>query len=95
VSEANYLNVVLCIYSENSVWLDDRFSVPTGKMNRSFHFTTAFRLAPGLIQPPIQWLPGALSPETKRSGREANRLLLSCAKAKNTLSYNFTHYTSS
>jgi hypothetical protein len=37
-----------------------------------FHYTTAFRTALGPTQPPIQWLPGALSLGVKRPGREAD-----------------------
>jgi hypothetical protein len=37
----------------------------------NFLFTTASRLALGLTQPPIQWVPVALSLGVKRSGHEA------------------------
>jgi hypothetical protein len=37
-----------------------------------FLFTTAFRSALGPNQPPIQWVPGALSLWVKRPGREAD-----------------------
>jgi hypothetical protein len=36
-----------------------------------FLFTTASRMALGPIQPPIQWVPGALSLEIKWPGHEA------------------------
>jgi hypothetical protein len=36
-----------------------------------FLFTIAFRTALRPTQPPIQWVPGALSLDVKRSGREA------------------------
>jgi hypothetical protein len=51
--------------------LDDRgFRVrfPAGSGN--FFFTTASRTALGPTQPPIQWIPGALSLGVKRPGRE-------------------------
>jgi hypothetical protein len=42
----------------------------------SFLFSTAFRPALGPMQPPIQWIPGALSLVVKRPGREADHSLL-------------------
>jgi hypothetical protein len=44
---------------------------------------------PGLgpIQPPIQWVPGALSPWVKRSVREADHSPPSSAEVKNAWSY--------
>jgi hypothetical protein len=53
--------------------LDDwgsRVRFPTGA--GIFLFTTASRTALGPTQPPIQWLPGALSLGVKRPGREAD-----------------------
>jgi hypothetical protein len=53
--------------------LDDRGSrvrFPAGA--GIFLFTTASRTALGPTQPPVQWLPGALSLGVKRPGREAN-----------------------
>jgi hypothetical protein len=37
-----------------------------------FLFTTASRTVPGPTQPPIQWVPGALSLGVKQQGREAD-----------------------
>jgi hypothetical protein len=56
-----------------SYGLDDRgsrvrFSAGDGK----FLFTTASITALVLTQPPIQWLPGAISLEINRRGREAD-----------------------
>jgi hypothetical protein len=51
--------------------LDDRgvgVRVPVG----SRIFSTSSRPALGPTQPPIQWVPGALSPSVKRPGREAD-----------------------
>jgi hypothetical protein len=47
-----------------------------------FLFTTASRTALGPTQPPIQWVPGALSLEVKRPGREADHSPLSRAEVK-------------
>jgi hypothetical protein len=49
--------------------LDGRGWIPgRGKI---FLFSTASRPVLGPTQPPIQWVPGTLSPGVKRSGREA------------------------
>jgi hypothetical protein len=51
--------------------LDDRGSrVRFRRVLRIFLFSTASRPAMGPTQPPFQWVPGALSPEIKRSVRE-------------------------
>jgi hypothetical protein len=47
-----------------------------------FFFTTASRKAVGPTQPPIQWVPGALSLGIKRLGRETDHLPLSSAEIK-------------
>jgi hypothetical protein len=47
-----------------------------------FLFTTASRTALGPTQPPIQWVPGALSLGVKRSGREADHSPPSSAEVK-------------
>jgi hypothetical protein len=49
-----------------------------------FLFTTAFRPALGLTQPPVQWVQGALSLGVKRPGREADH---SPPSSANTLSW--------
>jgi hypothetical protein len=41
-----------------------------------------FRTALGPTQPPIQWVPGALSPRVKRAGRKADHWPPSSAEAK-------------
>jgi hypothetical protein len=48
-----------------------------------FLFTTASRPALGPTQPPIQWVPGALSLGVKRLGREADHSPPSSAEVKN------------
>jgi hypothetical protein len=47
-----------------------------------FLFTTTFRLALGPTQPPIQWVPRALSLGVKRQGREAGHSPSSSAEVK-------------
>jgi hypothetical protein len=42
------------------------------RWGKNFLFSTASRPAVGPTQPPIQWLPGALSTGIKRPGREAD-----------------------
>jgi hypothetical protein len=41
-------------------------------------------------QPPIQWVPGTLSPGVKRPGREADHLPPTSAEVKNTWMYTST-----
>jgi hypothetical protein len=55
-----------------------------------FLFTTASRTALGPTQPPIQWIPGALSLGIKRPGREADHSPPSSAEVKNAWSYTST-----
>jgi hypothetical protein len=52
-----------------------------------FLSATASRPALGPIQPPIQLVPGIVSPRAKRSGREANHSPSSSAEVKNAWSY--------
>jgi hypothetical protein len=49
---------------------------------RIFLFTAVSRLALGPTQPPIQWVPGALSRGVKRPGREADHSPPSSAEVK-------------
>jgi hypothetical protein len=46
-------------------------------------FSTASRPGLGSTQPPIQWLPGALSPGMKRPEHEADHSTPSSAEVKN------------
>jgi hypothetical protein len=68
--------------------LDDRGSrvrSPAGL--EIFLFTTASRTALGPSQPPIQWVPGALSLGVKRPGCESDHSPPSSAEVKNAWSY--------
>jgi hypothetical protein len=56
----------------------------------SFLFIIASRPALGPTQPPIQWVPGALSLGVKRPGREADHSPPSSAEVKNAWSYTST-----
>jgi hypothetical protein len=63
--------------------LDDwgsRVRFPAGAGNLSF--TTASRTALGPTQPPVQWVPGALSLRVKRPRREADHSPPSGAEVK-------------
>jgi hypothetical protein len=53
-------------------------------------YTTASRPAVGPTQPPIQWVPGALSLGVKRPVREADHSPPSSAEVKNAWSYTST-----
>jgi hypothetical protein len=48
-----------------------------------FLFSIASRPTPGPTQPPIQWIHGAISPEVKRHGREADHSPPSRTEVKN------------
>jgi hypothetical protein len=69
-------------------WLDDRVvGVPSPGGIKNFHFSVSFRLALGSTQPSIQWIPAALSPGVKPSGREAGHLPPTSAEAQKTLPF--------
>jgi len=53
-------------------------------------FATTFRLALEPTQPPIQWVTGALFPQVKWLGCEANHSPPISAKVKNVWSYTST-----
>jgi hypothetical protein len=56
----------------------------------NFHFSTSSIPALGSTQPPIQWVPGALSPGVKWSGREADHSLPASAEVKKMWIYTST-----
>jgi hypothetical protein len=53
-------------------------------------FTTTSRMALGPTQPPIQWVPGALSLGIKQPGHEANHSPPSSAEVENAWSHTST-----
>jgi hypothetical protein len=55
-----------------------------------FLFPTVSRTALGPTQPPVPWVPGALSLGVKRPGREANHSPPSSAEVKNVWTYTST-----
>jgi hypothetical protein len=79
--------------SRYSEWL--RVGQPRGLSSsidrvKNFLFSTSSRLALGPAQPPIQWVPGALSPGVKRPGCDADHSPPTSAEAKKTWIYTST-----
>jgi hypothetical protein len=69
--------------------LDDRtveVRIPVG----SRIFSTMSRPALGSTQPPFEWVPGALSPEVKRQGREADHSTPASAEVRKMWIYTST-----
>jgi hypothetical protein len=62
---------------------------------KNFIFSTLSRPSRGPTQPPIQWVPGALSPGVKRQGREADHLPPTSAEVKKMWIYTSTPRTPS
>jgi hypothetical protein len=58
-------------------------------MVKNFVFSASSRSAVGPTQPPIKWVPGALSLGVKRPGREADHSAPTSAEVKKTI-YTFT-----
>jgi hypothetical protein len=57
---------------------------------KNFLFSKSPRPTPGSTQPPIQWVPVALSPGLKRSGREADHSPPTSAEVKKIWIYTST-----
>jgi hypothetical protein len=57
---------------------------------KNFLFSMLARPALGFTQPPIQWVPGALSPGVKRPGREAHHSPPTSAEVKKMWIYTYT-----
>jgi hypothetical protein len=71
--------------------LDDRVvGVPSPDTVKNFLFFGASRPALGSTQPPIQWVPRALSPGVKRPGHEAEHSPPTSAEVKKTWIYTST-----
>jgi hypothetical protein len=68
--------------SDFQLLLDDRGFESRQELG-IFLFTTACRPALGPTQPPLQWVPGALSLSVKRLRREADHSPPSGAEVKN------------
>jgi hypothetical protein len=76
------------LYSD---WL--RVGQPRGRISspvrvKSFTFSTSSRRALGSTQPPIQRIPGALSPRVKRPGLEVDHSTPASAEIKQMWIYN-------
>jgi hypothetical protein len=61
--------------------------VPVGS---TILFSTSSKPALGSTQPPIEWVPGALSPGVKRQGREADHSPPTSAEVKKMWIYTST-----
>jgi hypothetical protein len=71
---------VLSVERPGMGWMTEGSEFPSGVKN--LHFSMSSRLALGPTQPPIQWVPGALSPWVERPGREADHSPPTSAKVK-------------
>jgi hypothetical protein len=86
---------LLLDHSQNSEWLKSMQQIPVPGFDSQrglgiYLFTTVSRTALGPAQPPIQWVPGALSLEVKRPGRGADHSPPSSAEVNNAWSYTST-----
>jgi hypothetical protein len=70
--------------------LDDRGVGVRVPVVKNFYFSTLSRPALGSTQPPIQWVPGALSAGVKRPGRKADHSSPASAEVKNMWMYTST-----
>jgi hypothetical protein len=79
--------------SRYSDWL--RAGRPRGRTSspskgKIFRLSTSSKPVLGPTPPPIQWVPGALSPEVRRPGREADHSPPTSVEVKNTWIYTST-----
>jgi hypothetical protein len=71
--------------------MDDRGGPSSGPgWVKNFLFSKSSRPVLGSTQPPIQWVPGALSPKVKRPGREADHSPPTSAEIKKMWIYTST-----
>jgi hypothetical protein len=94
----NFINPLqhLLYMSTTSYGLDDRVvGVPSPGRVKNFLFSKSSRPALRSTQPPIQWVPGALSPGVKRPGREVDRSPPTSAEVKKMRIYTSTPHTPS
>jgi hypothetical protein len=74
----------------SNVWMVGVLEFDSRRRLGIFLFTIVSRTALGPTQPPIQWIPGALSLGVKRPGREADHSSPSSAEVNNAWSYTST-----
>jgi hypothetical protein len=70
--------------------LDQGIGVQVSVGGENFHFSVSSRPALGSTQPPIQWVPGALSPRVKWPGSEADHSPPTIAEVSKTWVYTST-----
>jgi hypothetical protein len=88
----NYLQVGL-IFSRYSEWLRavrPRNQISSPGRVKKFLFSTSSILVLGPTQPPVQWVPGALSPRLNRPGREVDQSPTTSAEMKKIWIYTST-----
>jgi hypothetical protein len=87
-----YMKVQLSRITPNIQRICDKKNLSTipGMTSKIPAILISFLAALGPTQPPIQWVPGALSLGVKRPGREADHSLPSSAEVKNVWSYTST-----
>jgi hypothetical protein len=91
-SGLEYTHTNIYIYRESwaTTWMIGVLGFDSQRGLGIFPFTTVSRTALGHSQPPIQWVPGALSLGVKRPGREADNSPPSSVEVKNAWSYTST-----
>jgi hypothetical protein len=96
IMNLSYILIFSLLTSRLEQWLLSRYSsgLRAGRSGFDFRrelgiflFTTVSRTGLGPTQPPIQWVPRALSLGVKRPGREADHSPPSSAEVKNAWSY--------
>jgi hypothetical protein len=74
--------IALSVYRRATGWTIGILEFDSRRGLGIFPFTTASRTALRPTQPPIQWVPGALSQGVKRPGRKADHSPPSSAEVK-------------